>query len=89
MISFIETHRAVYGVEPICKVLRIAPSTFYAHAAIARDLSKRRSAPSGTLLTGRRSGKLLMTVANGMELAKSGMSYAGTTTLLRAARWSA
>lgn len=37
MISFIETHRAVYGVEPICKVLRIAPSTFYAHAAIARD----------------------------------------------------
>ena len=37
MISFIEMHRAVYGVEPICKVLRIAPSTFYAHAAIARD----------------------------------------------------
>lgn len=37
MIAFIEDHREVHGVEPICKVLPIAPSTFYAHAAIARD----------------------------------------------------
>ena len=37
MISFIEDHRADHGVEPICRVLPIAPSSFYAHAAIARD----------------------------------------------------
>ena len=32
MIGFIEEHRAVYGVEPICRVLPIAPSTYYTHA---------------------------------------------------------
>jgi len=37
MITFIEEHRVAHGVEPICRVLPIAPSTFYAHAAIARD----------------------------------------------------
>ena len=37
MIAFIEEHRGVFGVEPICRVLPIAPSTWYAHAAIARD----------------------------------------------------
>ncbi len=34
---FIDDHRDDYGVEPICKVLPIAPSTYYAHAAIRRD----------------------------------------------------
>jgi putative transposase len=33
MIAFIDDHRAAYGVEPICKVLPIAPSTYYDHAA--------------------------------------------------------
>jgi transposase InsO family protein len=33
MKAFIDDHRAVYGVEPICKVLPIAPSTYYLHAA--------------------------------------------------------
>ena len=37
MIAFIEEHRNAYGVEPICRVLPIAPSTFYAKATIARD----------------------------------------------------
>jgi len=37
MIAFIEDHSGVHGVEPICRALPIAPSTFYAHAAIARD----------------------------------------------------
>ena len=31
MVSFIQKHRDDYGVESICKVLPIAPSTFYAH----------------------------------------------------------
>jgi len=37
MISFIEEYRVAHRVEPICRVLSIAPSTFYAHARIARD----------------------------------------------------
>ena len=37
MIAFIEAYRADYGVEPICRVLPIAPSMFYQQAAIARD----------------------------------------------------
>jgi hypothetical protein len=32
MKAFIDEHRAVYGVEPISRVLPIAPSTYYAHA---------------------------------------------------------
>ena len=31
MVDFIDTYRYVYGVEPICAVLPIAPSTYYAH----------------------------------------------------------
>jgi len=33
MIAFIDAHRRVHGVEPICRVLPIAPSTYYAHVA--------------------------------------------------------
>jgi putative transposase len=37
MIAFIEKHREVFGVEPVCRVLQIAPATFHRHAAIARN----------------------------------------------------
>ena len=37
MISFIEAYRVAHGGEPICRVLPIALSTFYALAAIAND----------------------------------------------------
>ena len=45
MISFVTEHRDDLGVEPVCKVLPIAQSTFYAHAAIARnpDLASERA----------------------------------------------
>jgi transposase InsO family protein len=33
MVSFIGDHRSEYGVEPICRVLPIAPSTYYEHEA--------------------------------------------------------
>jgi len=41
MKAFIDEHREVYGVEPICKVLPIAPSTYYAHAARQVDPDRR------------------------------------------------
>ncbi len=33
MVSFIDAHRAQYGVEPICAQLPIAPSRYYEHKA--------------------------------------------------------
>ncbi len=40
MIAFIDEHRAVHGVEPICRVLPIAPSTYHAHMARRADPAK-------------------------------------------------
>ena len=37
MIAFIDDHRGAYGVEPICKVLPIAPSTYRERMAQRRD----------------------------------------------------
>jgi transposase InsO family protein len=40
MITFIDDHREDYGVEPICKVLPIAPSIYYEHKARQADPSR-------------------------------------------------
>jgi putative transposase len=40
MIAFIDEHREAYGVEPIGRVLPIAPSTYHAHAARRADPEK-------------------------------------------------
>ena len=40
MIAFIDDHREAHGVEPICKVLPIAPSTYHAGVAKRRDPAK-------------------------------------------------
>ena len=40
MIAFIDDHRGTHGVEPICRVLPIAPSTYHDHAARRRDPTK-------------------------------------------------
>jgi putative transposase len=37
MKAFVDKHRNQYGVEPICKVLRIAPSGYRRHAAQRRN----------------------------------------------------
>ena len=51
MIAFIDDHREAHGVEPICKVLPIAPSTYHAHVAWRNDPTKRsaRAKRDGTL----------------------------------------
>ena len=40
MTRFIETHRERFGIEPICRELQVAPSSYY--AARSRPLSARR-----------------------------------------------
>jgi putative transposase len=40
MIAFIDDHRDTHGVEPICRVLPIAPSTYHDHVASRADPSR-------------------------------------------------
>ncbi|GGB10171.1 transposase [Brucella endophytica] len=40
MISFIDEHRPVFGVEPICRLLPIAPSSYYEHVAKREDVGR-------------------------------------------------
>jgi transposase InsO family protein len=40
MVAFIDDHREIYGVEPICRVLPIAPSTYYEQKARQADPSR-------------------------------------------------
>jgi putative transposase len=34
MIQYIDGHRATFGVEPICRTLQVAPSSYYAAKAM-------------------------------------------------------
>jgi len=43
MVSFIDDHRGEYGVEPICAVVPIAPSSYY--ESKAREADPRRAPP--------------------------------------------
>ena len=43
MISFVDAYRDDHGVEPICRVLAIAPSTYHEHA---RRRAKPETAPA-------------------------------------------
>lgn len=40
MISFIDEHRSALGVEPICRLLPIAPSTYYEVIAKRNDVDR-------------------------------------------------
>ena len=37
MIAFVDDHRQAHGVEPICRLLPIAPQAYHAHVAARRD----------------------------------------------------
>jgi transposase InsO family protein len=41
MVTFIDQHRDTYGVEPICAVLPIAPSTYFLRKTQQQDAAKR------------------------------------------------
>lgn len=51
MRRFVDEHREIYGVEPICTELPIAPSTYYTGAARRADPAKapRRMERDGVL----------------------------------------
>ena len=41
MVAFIDAQRDAYGVEPICRMLPIAPSTYFRHKSHHADPSRR------------------------------------------------
>ena len=41
MRAFIDKHRDTFGVEPVCRVLQVAPSAYRRHVALLRDPHKR------------------------------------------------
>ena len=41
MKAFIDQQRNSFGVEPLCKVLQVAPSAYWRHAALMREPHKR------------------------------------------------
>ena len=46
MIGFVDDHREAYGVEPICRVLPIAPSTYHERVARRRDPARQSARAS-------------------------------------------
>ena len=46
MTGFIDEHREIYGVEPICRVLPIAPSTYHERVARRRDPARQSARAS-------------------------------------------
>ncbi|MDY7096411.1 MAG: IS3 family transposase [Acidobacteriota bacterium] len=44
MVSYIDAHRGEFGVEPICEVLQVAPSTYYAAKSRPPSARARRDA---------------------------------------------
>ena len=40
-MAFIDEHRERFGVEPICRALQIAPSTYWAHNRRQREPARR------------------------------------------------
>jgi transposase InsO family protein len=41
MVAFIDQHKEAYGVEPMCRVLPIAPATYYEHTRRRREPERR------------------------------------------------
>lgn len=65
MIAFVDDHRDAHGVEPICGVLPIAPSTY--HARVAQRVDPARASPCA------RQGLVLMERARRVQEANFGV----------------
>src|SRR5687767_13810535 len=82
MLGFIE--RQEHGVEPICKVLPIAPSTWRRHAARAADPAKLPARAQRD--AGLKSGGCLRRISRSMGCARCGGSCNARASRWRAAR---
>ena len=51
IVVFIDEHKDSFGVEPICRDLQIAPSSYYAHRARAPSLQSVTDAATTEVIT--------------------------------------
>ena len=86
MISFVAAYRDKHGVEPICRVLEIAPSNYHEHV-------RRRAKPETAPPRVQRDAKLMVEIRRVFEenfqstaRARSGVSSCEKVTMWRAAR---
>ena len=91
MTAFIDDHRGVYGVEPICRVLPIAPSTYHAHAARRTDpgrLPARARSDAALMVEIRRVSDRVVVISDGRSIAEvpAAVLDEETLTLLAAPR---
>ena len=85
MVSFIDAHRAEYGVESICAQLPIAPSQYYEHKAReARSGALAAAAAARSRARCRRFAACTRRISGSTARARSGGSSAA-----RASRWPA
>jgi hypothetical protein len=87
MVAFIDQHKDEYGVEPMCSVLPIAPSTYYEHA-------RRRREPKRMPARHQRDGELQSEIGASTKTTssctvprRSGGSCGARTFASHAARW--
>ena len=89
MIAFIDDHRETHGVEPICKVLPIAPSTYHAHVARRADPAKRSARAKRDAALKPEVRRVFDDNFESMASARSGGKYGARTMTSRGVRWSA
>ncbi len=51
IVAFIDEHKAEFGVEPICRDLQVAPSSYYAHRARAPSARSVSDAATTAVIT--------------------------------------
>ena len=79
MIAFIDDHRQAHGVEPICRVLPIALSTYHAHVAKRVDPSRLSARDRRDAALRRRSGACLRRTSGSTGSARSGGNCSART----------
>jgi putative transposase len=85
MKAFINQHRDVYGVEPICKVLPIAPSTYYLQVARESDPAQRSARAQRDE---RLCGQIQQVWDENLQLTRFGGNCGAKAWMWPAARWS-
>ena len=83
MVAFINAHREAYGVEPICAVLPIAPSTYYEQQA--RQADPRRLPARAQRDAGQRPGLTTPEQQRVRELERENRELRRTNEILRKA----
>ncbi len=79
MVAFINAHRDQYGVEPVCAVLPMAPSTYYLHHG--RQIDPGRRPARAQRDDARRSSESGRRITRCTDHGKSGGNYVGRATV--------